>query len=81
MKTFKVSSLPDSINYKGVDLRLNAFVSGAMNNSGTMPNVINKTLKKEGRIGVLVLCLSPRLRGKSDLNGNPYQPTKFIYTN
>ena len=39
------------------------------------------TLRKEGRKAVLVNVMSKNLRGKTDLHGKPYQPTKWIFTN
>jgi hypothetical protein len=81
MKIYNKTYLPDTIKYNGLELTLNASISGAMNSNNTPPRVIIDTLKKENRIGVLVLVLHKNLRGKKDLHGNIYQPTKWIYSN
>lgn len=80
MKTFKKDHLPESITYNGKIFKYNAHVSGAMNANGTMPNSIERELKKQERSSVLVLVLSKNLKGRTDLHGNPYQPSKHIFT-
>lgn len=81
MKTYSKTHLPKSIMYRGKELKMNSFISGAMNASDTKPDLIAKTLRQQGRIGVLVLVLSKNLKGVKDQHGKPYQPTKFIFSN
>jgi hypothetical protein len=49
--------------------------------NNTSESVIASTLKKEGRKCVLVNVLSKNLKGKNDIHGKPYKPTKWIFTN
>lgn len=81
MKTYNRTYLPESINYNGKILKLNARISGAMAASNTSPTSIQRELKKEGRIGVLVRVISKELKGKTDLDRRPYKPTLHIFTN
>ena len=81
MKTYSKKYLPESVTYKGETYKMNALISGAMNINNTSVNTIAATLKKEGRKAILITVLSNNLKGKTDLHGNPYKPTKFIFTN
>ena len=81
MKTYNKTFLPESINYLGIELKMNSLESSAMNANNTNPKTIVQTLKKENRKAVLVNVLSKNLKGKTDLYGKPYQPTKWIYSN
>lgn len=81
MKTYKRTSLPDSVSVNGIELKLNAAISTGMQLNGTHPNKIAKSLRKEGRQCALVLVLPRTLRGKSDLYGKQYEPTKHVFTN
>ena len=80
MKTFNKTYLPEVIEYAGATYKVNGAISGAMKENNTSLSTIAITLKKEGRKAVLVRVLSKSLRGKTDLHGKPYQPTKWIYT-
>ena len=80
MKHFNKTYLVDSINYNGENYYCNAAMSGAMSANNTKPSLVSQVLKKEGRKGVLVNVLSKELKGKTDLHGQPYKPTKWIYT-
>lgn len=81
MKTFNKSFLPDEVIYNGEKYVLNSQISSAMSLSRTNPKTIIENLKKQGKKGVLVQVLSNKLKGKSDLYGNEYKPTKWIFTN
>jgi hypothetical protein len=81
MKTYKKPHLPEFILYQGQKLVLNSQISAGMNMNNTSTKFIAKELRKAGRLAVLVLVLNPNLRGKTDLHGNPYTPTKFIFSN
>lgn len=80
MKTFNKTFLPDSIDHKGNSYKRNIPISFAMNSNDTSTAIIAATLKKEGRKGVLVNVLATQLKGKTDLHGQPYKPTKWIFT-
>jgi len=80
MKTFKKTYLPDSINYNNDTYNVNIDISGAMRDNKTPINAIAATLKKEGRKSILVYVLSNNLKGRTDLYGKPYQPSKWIFT-
>ena len=81
MKTFKRTSLPDSVTVNGSELKLNAAISTGMQLNGTHPNKIAKSLRKEGRKCAMVLVMSKNLKGRTDLYGNEYKPTQHIFTN
>lgn len=80
MKTFNKSYLPETVIYNGVVYERNASITSAMSANNTPISTIRKTLKEEGRKMVLVNVLQRSLRGKTDLHGKPYQPTKWIFT-
>lgn len=81
MKTFNKTFLPEEIIYNGDKYVLNSQISSAMNLNRTNPKTIVETLKKQDRKAVLVQVLSNKLKGKSDLYGNTYKPTQWIFTN
>ena len=81
MKQYSRTHLPDFIEYNGETYKVNIEISGAMRDNNTPVNTIAATLRKEGRKAVLVNVMSKNLRGKTDLHGKPYQPTKWIFTN
>ena len=80
MKTFKKPSLPESISHNGSEFTLNTSISSAMHLNNTPISRIAQTLRSEGRKAVVVEVLSRSLKGKTDLHGNPYKPTKWIFT-
>lgn len=81
MKQYNKTYLPETITYNGETYSINVEISGAMNANNTPVNTIAATLREQGRKAILVNVLSRNLRGKTDLHGNPYQPTKWIFTN
>lgn len=81
MKTFKRTSLPESITYNGEIYTQNARISGSMIASCTKPEKVIEALRTTGRKGVVVEVLSSRLKGKTDWHGKPYRPSQFIFTN
>lgn len=81
MKKLNKTFLPDEIEYNGETYKRNSFISIAMGLNNTSESVIASTLKKEGRKCVLVNVLSKNLKGKNDIHGKPYKPTKWIFTN
>lgn len=81
MKTFKKTSLPESINYNGEVYKNNVTISSGMNLSNTNPKKVLDALKSTGKKGILVEVLSTNLKNKTDLYGKKYEPTKWIFTN
>ncbi len=81
MKTYKRTSLPDSVEVAGTELKVNIEVSHSMNQNGTHPNKIAKELRKQGRKCALVLVLSNNLKGRTDLHGKLYEPSRWVFTN
>jgi len=75
MKTFKRTSLPQSINYNGETYTPNMTSSAQLDTK----REANK-LKSQGEKVILVEVLSKNLRGKKDLYNLPYKPTKWIFT-
>jgi len=80
MKTFKKSFLPDSIKYNNEVYFLNSDISGSMKASETSPKKVLESLKTTGRKGILVEVLSTNLKGVTDLHGNLYKPSIWIFT-
>lgn len=71
MKSFKRSSLPDTIQYKGQELKYYGALSGE-------PEAAKK-LQNAGHLVCLVEVHNPRLKGKDDLHGKPYGHSTFIF--
>lgn len=80
MKTFRRTHRPEQIKYNGEIYTPNATISGAMTTSNTRPENVAQAVRSTGKKAILVEVLSTRLKGKTDLHGKPYQPTKHIYT-
>lgn len=80
MKTYNKTSLVEHINYNGHTYTPNAHITATFSaNRSSLPNIL-KDLNEGGQKAILVQVLSRNLRGKTDLYGNPYQPTLWIYT-
>lgn len=80
MKTFRRTYRPEKIKYNGETYTPNATISGAMLASRTKPEAVAMAVRTTGKKAVLVEVLSRNLKGKTDLHGKPYEPTKHIYT-
>ena len=80
MKTFKRTSLPEEIKYNGERYTHNATISGAMTASNTSPQKTIEAVKSTCKKAVLVEVLSRNLRRRTDLHGQPYKPSQFIFT-
>jgi hypothetical protein len=80
MKTYKKTFLPDFIEYKGKTYHMNSSISSSMQLSKTKAKTVLKTIKTTRVKVVIVEVLSKNLKGKTDLYGKPYEPTKFIFT-
>ena len=81
MKTFRKTSLPDEIIYNGERYTLDMTTSRLTELSRSNPKTIIERLKRQGTKSVLVQVLSNNLKGKTDLYGNEYKPTEWIFTN
>ena len=66
MKVFERSNLPETIKYNGFDY---VYLCGKHENRE----------KYEGKKVIQVNILSRSLKGKTDLHGNPYKASEFIY--
>ena len=80
MKQYNRTYLPDEILYNGETYKVNPAISGAMHSNNTPLKTIDTTLRKEGKKAICVNVLSKNLRGRTDLHGKPYQPSKWIFT-
>lgn len=71
MKTIKRANLPEKVNYNGKIYEFNAELSGkyAIGKSTLLPYDAIK-----------VSVLNARLKYKTDLHGNTYKPSEFIFT-
>lgn len=81
MKVFKRTSLPEVINYNNAEYKLNSAISSSMIQSGTNPEKVLEALRSTGKKGILVEVLSTNLKNRTDLRGQLYKPSKFIFTN
>lgn len=70
MKQVSRTSLPDTINYNGKEYILNRELSSALHDGKIF----------DTKRCIQVNVLQRTLKGKRDLHGKPYQPTKWIYT-
>lgn len=80
MKTFSRKSMPDKIKYNGEIYTLNPTISAGMKKSNTRPEKVIDAVRSTGKKAVLVEVLSQELKGKTDLHGNTYKPSKWIFT-
>jgi len=80
MKTFNRTFLVDAITYSGEIYHRNDAITSAMEKNNTNLKNISFALRLQGRKAILVNCLSKNLKGKTDLHGRPYKPSKHIYT-
>lgn len=82
MKTFKKSYLPDSIEYKGKELTLNVDATSKATINGRSKMCAANDLKDiQDKTVCLVEVTNRNLKGKTDLYGQPYKPTTFIFSN
>lgn len=81
MRNLKVKTfLPETIEINGKTYIPNRKLSSEYM-MGKISNVGLQMLEKVNKINVVVLpVLSKNLRNRTDLHGNPYQPTKHIFT-
>lgn len=66
MKTY--SHLPEKLTFRGTDFKMNPEFSAI------------KRPPQDGQRYRIIYVISRNLKGKTDLFGKPYQPTKWIYT-
>jgi len=69
-RTFKRASLPTVIKYNNVEYGMNAEYSSLYGQGKLFPTCNH----------IRVHVLSTHAKGKRDLHGNLYQPTKWIFT-
>ena len=79
MKKFNRTWLQEEIFYNGEHYNCNHRKSAEL--SSKTLGTIKKELSEEGKKCILVNVLSSNLKGKTDLHGQPYKPTTWIYTN
>lgn len=80
MKTYNKTFLPDVIEYKGENFKMLADISAKINQGANLETLVN-CLKSQGKKSILVNVLSKNLKGKTDLHGQLYKPSKWIFTN
>lgn len=78
MKTFNRTSLPESIKYNSRIYTRNDSLSN-LNMQGISLKSYIDTLKYAGNKVILCNVLSRNLKGKTDLHGQPYKPTQWVY--
>lgn len=81
MKTFKRASLPDSITYKGKVLKLNTEESAKFSLGTSTEKSISRWLFCIDKTCCKVEVMHRNLKGKTDLYGQPYKPSLFIFSN
>ena len=75
MKTFNRTYLPDSIIYNGLKYTLEQSCANA--NSSKLDAM---DLMCQGKKVVKVIVLGRNLKGKTDFFGQPYQPTRWLFS-
>ncbi len=80
IRTYKKSYCPESIEHHGQVLTLNGYFS-ALQHQDKSGQDFAKQLIAQGKTVAFVQVLNPRLRGKTDLHGQPYKGSKFIFSN
>lgn len=86
MKTFNKSNI-DPIEYRGETYRADVEMSAIIKTPGnsiekeSTKQKLSVALKAKGLKAVIVNCMHPNLKGKSDLFGKPYTPNTWIFTN
>lgn len=78
MKTFNRTSLPESISYNGKIHKCDFKASAALSLGGV---VSWDAFGLCGKSVVYVKVLSKQVKGKTDLYGQPYKPTTWVFTN
>ena len=73
MQTYNKTFLPDSIINGVIEYKPNANLTARMQQGEQIP-------KDELKNCIQVNVLSNNLKGKTDLHGRPYKPTKWIFT-
>lgn len=71
MKQYNKTNCPDVILYKGEEYKMNIEATH-LNREG---------IKLSNKYHIKVNVLSRNLKGKTDLHGNPYKASVFIYSN
>lgn len=86
MKTFNKTNI-DPIVYKNetytADIKISAIIKtpGASLEKETTKQKLEIALRTENLKAIIVTCLHPNLKGKTDLWGKPYVPNVWIFTN
>jgi hypothetical protein len=78
MKTYSKTYLPDSLLIAGQEYKVN-FEASNEYKDGYKITCITR-LKQLGEKPVLVKVMSKNLKGRTDLHGNPYKPSEWIFT-
>lgn len=81
MRTFKKTYLPDSIDYKGKVLKLDAAKSATVTLAGGSKKIAAIYMSEiQGRTVCLVEVTNTKLKDKIDLHCNYYSPSVFIFS-
>jgi hypothetical protein len=78
MKTFNRTSLPMTIKYNKRIYTRNDTESSLLMQGISLNSYIN-CMKLAGRKVILCNVLSRNLKGKTDLHGQPYKPTQWVF--
>ena len=79
MKHFKITYLPDSVTHQGKEYKPHWEATAKRLAKVLTINEIVAELTTSGKSVVLVDVLSNSLKGKTDLYGNPYKATEWIF--
>lgn len=80
MKTIKLDHLPDQVQHNGQAYYKNDLITTAWERNKTPLKDIEVTLKKEDRKAVIVEVYNKFVKGKKDLHGKQYPPSKWLFT-
>jgi len=79
MKVFKKTFLPEELTYNGYRYVRNIEASAKFSQSPYSWDSFDR-YQERGLRPILVEVLSNNLKGKTDLHGKPYEPTKWVFT-
>lgn len=79
MKTYNKTFLPDEIIYNGLSYTIDTALTHALKDN-TSERIIKLGAKETGKSVIMVNVLSNNLKGKTDLHGKPYKPSKWIFS-
>jgi hypothetical protein len=77
MRTFKRTSLPETVNYNGENYTLDIKLTSLHH---VLPHEVELTALTQKKKIVTVEVMHKNLKGKNDYHGQPYKPNVWIFS-